>query len=73
MTDIFLQEIKDIFPSLPDELKDSVSIKKALQGDVDWDVEKEILGWILNSEASTFYLPPRQLADSKAFLSIPST
>ena len=49
VTEMVLQGIKDIFPSLSFELKDSVSLKKAQKGDVNWEVEKEILGWILNS------------------------
>ena len=49
-----LQGIKDILTSLTKKLKDSAIIKKVLQVDEDWAVEKEILGWILTSEASTF-------------------
>ena len=59
VTEMVLQGIKDIFPYLPSKLKDSVSLKKALQGDGNWEVKKEILGWILNSEKGTFQLPPR--------------
>ena len=68
-----LQGITDIFPSLPEKIKDSVSIKKALQGYVYWAEEKEILGWILNYEAGNFQLPPRRIADLKALLAITST
>ena len=44
VTDMVLQGIKDIFPSLPLNLKDSVSLNKAREGEGDWAVEKEILG-----------------------------
>ena len=57
VTEMVLQGIKDIFPSLPLELKDSVSLKKSRKGDGNWEVEKEILGWILNSEKGKFQLP----------------
>ena len=40
VTEIVLQGINDIFPYIPDKLKDSVSINKALQGDGYWAVEK---------------------------------
>ena len=38
VTDMFLQGIKDILPSLPADIKDSISLKKAWQGDGDWDL-----------------------------------
>ena len=60
-TKMVLKGIMDIFPSLPFELKDSVSLDKAKKGDGNWSVEKEILGWILNSEKGTFQLPSRRL------------
>ena len=47
--DMVLQGIKDFFPSPPAENKDSISFNKAREGDVNWAVQKEILGWILNS------------------------
>ena len=33
VTEMVLQGIKDIFPSLPSKIKDSISIKKDRQGD----------------------------------------
>ena len=56
-TEMVLQGIKNILTYLPEKFKESVSTKKALQGDEYWAVEKEILGWILNSEAGTFSCP----------------
>ena len=68
VTEMVLQGIKDIFPSLPYKIKDSISLKKAWQGDGFWTVQKEILGWILNSKAGTFQLPSRRLKELKALL-----
>ena len=65
-----LQDIKDIFPFLPLKLKDSVGLKKSQKCDGDWSVEKEILGWILNSEKGTFQLPSRRLKELKSLLAI---
>ena len=44
VTELTLRALKEIFPSLPKEVKNSVSIKKALQGDEDWETTKEVLG-----------------------------
>ena len=44
VTKMVLQGIKDIFPSLPSELKDSVRLNKAKKVDVNWQVDKDILG-----------------------------
>ena len=43
--------------SLPGELKDLVSVKKLLTGEGDWTCVKEVLGWILDTEAGTVTLP----------------
>ena len=68
-----VQGIKDIFPSLPAEIKDSISFKKTWQEDGYSDVQKEIFVWVLNYEMGTFQLPSRWIADLKALLAIPST
>ena len=70
VTEMVLQGIKDIFPSLPSKLKYSVSLKKDQKGDGNWEDEKEILGWILNSEKVTFQLPPCCLKELKSLLTI---
>ena len=36
VTELTLRALKEIFPSLPAKLKDSISLKKAMQGDGDW-------------------------------------
>ena len=65
-----LQGIKEIFPSPPLDLNDSVSLKKAWKDDGDWAVDKEILGWILNSENGTLQLPSCCLKNLNYFLAI---
>ena len=73
VTEMVLQGITDISPSIPAKIKDSIIFNKVWQGNGDWDVQKDILGWILNYEAGTFQLPSYRLADLKALLAIPST
>ena len=43
VTEMVIQGIKDIFPYLPSDIKDYVSLKKAREGDGDWELQKEIL------------------------------
>ena len=43
--------LKWLFPSLTGELKDSVSVKKFVVGEGGWTCVKEVLGWILDTEA----------------------
>ena len=38
-------------PLLPGEAKDSVLVKKLLAGEGDWKCVKEVLGWIIDTEA----------------------
>ena len=51
-----VRALKWLFPSLPGELKDSVSVKKLVAGEGDWTCVNEVLGWILNTEAETVTL-----------------
>ena len=44
VTEHAIRSIKEVFPSLPNETKNSVSVVKALKGDRNWAVSKEILG-----------------------------
>ena len=73
VTEMVLKGIKDVFPSLPADIKNSIILKKAQQGDGDWVVQKEILGWIFKSEAGMFQLPSLRLKELKAFLDISPT
>ena len=65
-----LQGIKDILHSLPSEIKDSVSLNTAREGDGNWAVHKDILVWILDSEKGTFQLPYLLIKELKALLAI---
>ena len=53
VSELTLRALKEIFPSLPAETKDSVSLKKALQGVGNWKTTKEFLGWMVNTKDST--------------------
>ena len=70
-TKLTLRALKEIFPSLPAEAKDSVRIKKALQGDGDWTTTKDILGWIVNTDEVTLRLSPKRKAELGTLLEIP--
>ena len=52
-----VRALKWLFPSLPGELKDSVSVKKLVAGEGDWTCVKEVLGLIPDTEAGTVTLP----------------
>ena len=73
VTELVLRAIKTAHPSLPGELKDSVSIKKALAGDGNWSLIKEILGWVLNTTSGTLHLSDKRRRDLKKLLTIPHT
>ena len=65
--------LKWLFPPLPGELKDSVSMKKLRAGEVDWTCVKEVLGWILYKEAGTVTLPERNFEELLTLVDIPVT
>ena len=48
-----MRSLKEIPPYLRTEVKDSVSLKKSMQGDGDWATIKEILGWVVDTDAGT--------------------
>ena len=73
VSELTLRAIKEIFPSLPNNPKDSVSLKKALQGDGDWKTTKEILGWMVNTEDGTLQLSPKRKAELKTLINVPPT
>ena len=54
--DLTIRELKKIPPSLPDEVKDSSILKKALSWDGDWARVKEILGWAIGTQQGTLSL-----------------
>ena len=45
-----LLSLKEIPPSVPRGIKDTASLKKTLEGDVDWKNTKDILGWFVETE-----------------------
>ena len=65
--------LKWLFPSLPGELKDLVIAKKLVAGEGDWTCVKEVLGWILNTEAGTVNFPERKLKELLTLMDIPTT
>ena len=62
-----------LFPSLTGELKDSVSVKKLVAGEGGWTCAKEIMGWILYTEAGTVTFPERNLEELLTLVDIPAT
>jgi len=54
--------------------QEPASVKKFLQGDGTWATTKVVLGWVIDTAASTIHLPPRRLARLHAILaSLPRT
>ena len=73
VTEIVLRTLKLVYPTVNGELKDSISLKKAKEGDGDWSVSKEMLGCMINSAADTISLSPKRIADLDMLLNIPPT
>jgi hypothetical protein len=73
VTELVLRAIKETYPSIPGEQKDSVSLKKALAGDGDWNTVKEILGWVIDTDSGTLRLLDKRLSDLRNLLNIPSS
>ena len=73
LIEIVLQEIKNMYPTVKGELKDSISLKKASTGDGDWSASEEILGWIINTSTGTISLSPKRITDLNQLLDPPSS
>ena len=73
LTEIVLQALKATYPAVKGGLKDSISLKKATTGDGDWEVSKEIFGWIINTSKRTISLSPKHISDLTQLLNIPPT
>ena len=58
-------------PLLPGEAKDSVLVKKLLDGKGYWECVKEILSCIINTKAGAVALPDCKLQEIWALLDIP--
>ena len=50
-----------------------MSVKKLLAGEEDRTCLKEIIGWILDTEAGTITLPERKLEELLTLVDIPAT
>ena len=50
-----------------------MSVKKLVTGEDDWTCVKEVLGWILDTEAGTVTLPERKLEELLTLVDIPPT
>ena len=55
--DSTVRALKWLPPLLQGEAKDLVSVKKILAGEGYWECIKEVLGWIVDTEAGTVSLP----------------
>ena len=62
--------LKCLFPSLPRESKDSVSVKKLLAGEGGWTCFREVLGWIIETKAGTVALQEHKLQELQDLLEI---
>ena len=71
VSELTLRVIKENFPSLPAEVKDSAILKKAMQGDGDWATIKEILGWVVDTVSETLQLPPKRMAELLSLMETP--
>ena len=58
-----LYALKWLPPLLPRESKDSMSVKKLLTREGDWECVKEVLGWIIDTKSGTVALPERNLQE----------
>ena len=70
--ELLLRAIKEFFPSVPEETKYSISLKKALQGDVSWIPVKEVLVWILNTKQGALQLSEKRHLELQELLDISS-
>ena len=69
--DITVRALKWLFHSLSGEAKESVSVKKLLDGEVDWERVKEFLRWIIDNKAGTVAIPERKLQELWDLLDTP--
>jgi hypothetical protein len=69
---VLLNAIDDVLrPLEPDDnpyRKEPISVKKLRQGDASWSTLKEILGWLIDTDAMTISLTPRRSARLTALL-----
>ena len=69
-----LHAIDDVFrplsPTDPAARKEPASVKKMLKGDACWSTQKRMLGWDIDTVASTLHLPPHRLDRLYALLDL---
>ena len=65
-----VRALKWIIPSLPGELKESASVKNIVTGEGDCNCVKEVLGWILDTEAGTVTLSRHKLFHAHRFFEL---
>ena len=73
VSEITIRSLKEIFPSFPDEVKGSDILEKALAGDEDWDMVKDILGWVIHTHRGILDLSSKQRLEILYLLEIPPT
>ena len=71
VSELTMRSLKETPPSLPTEVKDSVSLKKTMQGDGDWATIKEVLGWVVDTGIGTLRLSLKQMEELLSLLDIP--
>ena len=68
--DSIVHALKWIFPLLPKEAKDLVSVKKLVAREGYWECVKEVLGWIIDTEAGAVAHPEHKLQELRDLLDI---
>ena len=68
-----IRALKEILPSLPDEVKDSATLKKMLDVDGDWARVKEILVWVIDTHWGTLSMFSKLGLELLYLLEIPTT
>ena len=68
-----MRDLKWLPPSLPAEIKNSVSVKNLMEGEGDWTCAKEVLGRIVDTKTGIVVLPERKLQEIRGLQAIPTT
>ena len=70
LMELILRALKATYLSISNKMKGSVRPKKATAEDRDWQLPKDILEWISNTNDSTSSLSPKRLIDLTQLLGI---
>ena len=68
-----ISSLKEILPSLPDEVNDSATLKKMLDVDGNWARVKEILFWVIDTHWGTLSMFSKLGLELLYLLEIPTT